>query len=109
MNTPIKHISLPLQTDPDEARRSVWELLETVPDPEVPVLSVIDLGVVLDVVILSTSASGGRGVKVLVTPTYTGCPAMDMMKMNIRMVLLQAGFTNIVIEQVLSPAWTTDW
>ena len=100
----------------DEIKQRVWNILETVADPEVPVLSVIDLGVVRDVVVTSTPPSGGRGVdgrgvglSIFVTPTYTGCPAMDVMKMNIRMALLQEGFTDIKITQVLSPAWTTDW
>ena len=53
--------------------------------------------------------AGGVGLSIFVTPTYTGCPAMDVMKMNIRMALLQEGFTDIKITQVLSPAWTTDW
>jgi ring-1,2-phenylacetyl-CoA epoxidase subunit PaaD len=48
-------------------------------------------------------------ITVFVTPTYTGCPAIDVMKINIRMALLQEGFTNIKIIEVLSPAWTTDW
>ena len=93
----------------DEIKQKIWEILETVSDPEVPVLSVIDLGIVREIVVSLTPPSGGWGVSLSVTPTYTGCPAMDVMKMNIRMALLQEGFTNIIIKQVLSPAWTTDW
>ena len=111
-------------TTSNEIEKRVWEILETVSDPEVPVLSVIDLGVVRDIVVTIIPPSGGRGVDgrgsdgdesescgllLFVTPTYTGCPAMDVMKMNIRMALLQEGFTDIKITQVLSPAWTTDW
>jgi ring-1,2-phenylacetyl-CoA epoxidase subunit PaaD len=107
METIIKNIDT--NKDPEEIRKLVWQVLETVPDPEVPVLSVIDLGVVRDVILTPPSDSEGIGICIIVTPTYTGCPAMDVMKMNIRMALLQAGFRNIEIKQVLSPAWTTDW
>ena len=96
----------------DEIKQIIWNILETVSDPEVPVLSVIDLGVVRDLIINPTpliEGQGGWGIEILVTPTYTGCPAMDVMKINIRMALLQEGFTDIKITQVLSPAWTTDW
>ena len=100
----------------EEIKLHIWKILETVADPEVPVLSVIDLGVVREIIITSTLPSvqvaksiEGWGVELLVTPTYTGCPAMDVMKINIRMALLSEGFTDIKITQVLSPAWTTDW
>lgn len=114
METTNKYITT--NKSADEIKKKIWEILETVSDPEVPVLSVIDLGVVREIVVSLTSPSGGREgeqggveISILVTPTYTGCPAMDVMKMNIRMALLQEGFTNITIKQVLSPAWTTDW
>ena len=81
----------------------IWQILETVCDPEVPVLSVLDLGIVRDVKIID------GGVEVIITPTYTGCPAMDMISMSIKMALLENGFKNIKITSVLSPAWTTDW
>ena len=83
--------------------KEVWKLLETVNDPEVPVLSVIDLGIVRDVKI------NGEEAEITITPTYTGCPAMDVISMSIRMELLANGFKNIIIKQVLSPAWTTGW
>ncbi len=109
-----KHIINNKTSSSEEVKLRVFEILETVSDPEVPVLSVIDLGIVRDVVVTPTPPSGGRGVDgwqiiISVTPTYTGCPAIDVMKINIRMALLQEGFTNITIKQVLSPAWTTDW
>ncbi len=93
---------------------TVWEILETVADPEVPVLSVVDLGVVRKVVLspLGSSDSGEANdysVSLSVTPTYTGCPAMDVMKIQIRMALLAKGFTKITLVEELSPAWTTDW
>lgn len=81
----------------------IWELLENVFDPEIPVLSVVDLGVVRDIVVQDNE------VEVIITPTYSGCPAMDMISMNIKMELLSHGYRNVKITQMLSPAWTTDW
>ncbi len=84
----------------------IWELLEAVPDPEVPVLSVVDLGVVRKV---QYDLASPHDIKITITPTYSGCPAMDMISMGIRMKMLEAGFKNIDIKMQLSPAWTTDW
>jgi ring-1,2-phenylacetyl-CoA epoxidase subunit PaaD len=83
--------------------KKIWKLLETVADPEVPVLNILDLGIVRDVKI------NDETVEITITPTYTGCPAMDMIAMNIRLALIENGFTKIKITTVLSPAWTTDW
>ena len=83
--------------------KKIWQLLEQITDPEIPVLSIIDLGIVRDVHVEENN------VEVFITPTYSGCPAMDMIAVNIKMELLQEGFTNIKITQQLSPAWTTDW
>ena len=82
---------------------NIWSILNTVTDPEVPVLTILDLGIVRDVKI-----EDGK-VEIIITPTYSGCPAMDVISMNIRMALLQQGISNISIKQILSPAWTTDW
>jgi len=82
----------------------VWAILETVCDPEVPVLSVVDLGIVRSVGVGTTGA-----VQVNITPTYSGCPAMDLIKWNIKAALLEQHFTDVEISTVLSPAWTTDW
>jgi ring-1,2-phenylacetyl-CoA epoxidase subunit PaaD len=84
-------------------KEKIWLILETVTDPEVPVLTITDLGIVRDIQI------NGEEIEVIITPTYTGCPAMDMIAMNIRIELLANGFKNIKITSVLSPAWTTDW
>jgi len=81
----------------------VRSILTTVCDPEVPVLTIIDLGIVRDVKVLDDK------VEIIITPTYSGCPAMDVISMNIRMALLQEGINNISIKQNLSPAWTTEW
>lgn len=88
----------------DISVQQIWSILEEVSDPEVPVLSVIDLGIVREV-----KLRGQQSVEVVVTPTYSGCPAMDVIRMNIRLKLLENGFKNIQISTVLSPAWTTDW
>lgn len=85
------------------AEQKIWKLLEQVYDPEIPVLSVIDLGIIRDVNV------NNEEIEVFITPTYSGCPAMYVIAMNIRMVLLQNGFEKIKITQQLSPAWTTDW
>ena len=90
-------------TQEEITKEKIWSLLQTVTDPEVPVLTIIDLGIVRDVNIEEGS------VEVVITPTYSGCPAMDVISMNIRMALLQEGIKKINIRQVLSPAWTTDW
>jgi ring-1,2-phenylacetyl-CoA epoxidase subunit PaaD len=83
--------------------KKIWGLLETVSDPEIPVLTVTDLGIIRDVKL------HGDEVEIIITPTYTGCPAMDMIAMNIRLALIEHGYQNIKITSVLSPAWTTDW
>ena len=87
----------------ESGKRKILSILQTVNDPEIPVLSIIDLGIVRDVKI-----NDGK-VEVLITPTYSGCPAMDVISMNIRMALIKEGFSSIKISQQLSPAWTTDW
>lgn len=81
----------------------IWKILGQVTDPEVPVLTITDLGIVRDV------KRNGNGVEVIITPTYTGCPAMDMISMNIKLALVENGYSDIKIISVLSPAWTTDW
>lgn len=81
----------------------IWNILQSVYDPEIPVLSVVDMGIIRK---LSRSADE---VVIHITPTYTGCPAMDVISVQIRMALLAAGFPSVKIVQELSPAWTTDW
>jgi len=77
----------------------IWAVLKNVPDPEIPAVSILDLGIV-------------RGVeeeRVIITPTYSGCPATDFIEQSIREALDAAGHRNVAIETVLSPPWTTDW
>ena len=85
-------------------KETIYSYLEEVKDPEIPVLNVIDLGVVRDIVLRD-----GDSIEIVITPTYSGCPAMDVITMNIRIMLLTLGFKKINITQSLSPAWTTDW
>jgi len=82
---------------------AVWAALDTVPDPEIPVVSVIDLGIVRDVAV-----DGGK-LRVTITPTYSGCPAMQTIEDNIRAALEDAGFADAQVVAQLFPAWTTDW
>lgn len=81
----------------------VYAWLQEVPDPEIPVLSVVDLGVVRDV------AWDGDACVVVITPTYSGCPAMREITEDIRQVLARHGIGEVRVETRLSPAWTTDW
>lgn len=84
-------------------KKMLFEYLEEIKDPEVPVLSIIDLGIVRDIHLNDDE------VEVLITPTYSGCPAMDTIAADIRIELATLGFKKIKITQTLSPAWTTDW
>lgn len=81
----------------------IWNILEAVTDPEIPVLTVTDLGIIRDV-----KLEDGQ-VEVVITPTYSGCPAMNTIEINIRSVLEDAGFANVKVSTILHPAWTTDW
>ncbi len=82
----------------------IYQYLNQVKDPEVPVLSILDLGIVRDVKI-----NEAKEAIITITPTYSGCPAMDVIGMNIRMALTGRGFTKVTVELQLKPAWTTDW
>lgn len=84
-------------------RDEVYAVLQAVPDPEVPVISVVELGVVRNVDITPD------GVTVTMTPTYSGCPAMREMEADVKAALLARGVPNVTVNMTLSPAWTTDW
>jgi ring-1,2-phenylacetyl-CoA epoxidase subunit PaaD len=79
-----------------------WEVLAGVADPEIPVISVVDLGIVRDV------RDDGGALEVTVTPTYSGCPATQVIEASIRRALADAGF-DATVRTSLAPAWTTDW
>jgi len=84
-------------------KKTIYSYLEEINDPEVPVLSIVDLGIVRDV------RMNKDQLEVIITPTYTGCPAMDMITSTIKIQLATLGFKKIKVIQVLSPAWTTEW
>ena len=79
--------------------QGIWAVLKDVPDPEIPAVSVLDLGIVRSV----------DDEKVVITPTYSGCPATHFIEQSIRDALDAAGYRNVAIETRLAPAWTTDW
>ena len=81
------------------SRAAIQAVLDTVMDPEIPVVSVTDLGIVRDV----------SDQRVLITPTYSGCPATDVIERTIREALDAAGYRDVLVETTLSPPWTTDW
>jgi ring-1,2-phenylacetyl-CoA epoxidase subunit PaaD len=83
-------------------RSAVLEALQGVPDPEIPVVSVVDLGIVQDVVI------AGRRVEVAITPTFTGCPALEVMREGIREAVLALGAEAVDVRIVLDPPWSSD-
>lgn len=83
--------------------KTIWSYLETIKDPEIPALSIVDLGIVRDIHFQDDQ------LEVIITPTYTGCPAMDMIAASIRAELSAKGFSTIKITHSISPAWTTDW
>lgn len=104
----------------------LWQCLENVCDPEIPVLSVLDMGVVRNLKLTVNGKTLNSGVEVKenasfsfaplnaqlqvdITPTYTGCPAMNMIAAHIRLELAQLGLPQTTVIEVLSPAWTTDW
>jgi ring-1,2-phenylacetyl-CoA epoxidase subunit PaaD len=80
-----------------------WEVLRHVPDPEIPAISVTDLGIVRDV------RARSDGIDVVVTPTYSGCPATEVIEQSIRDALTSAGAREVRVETRLAPPWTTDW
>jgi ring-1,2-phenylacetyl-CoA epoxidase subunit PaaD len=83
--------------------QAIWDIAATVVDPEVPVLTIEDLGV------LRSVSVDGETVTVEITPTYSGCPAIDAMRDDIVSALSAAGYADVRVRQVLAPAWTTDW
>lgn len=84
--------------------KQIWDWLNEIPDPEIPVISVVELGVVRQVKIDSAEK-----VTVEITPTYSGCPALKAMEQEIYHKLREKGIKEVVVKTVLSPAWTTDW
>lgn len=89
--------------DSASLRQRAWDAVAQVVDPEIPVLTIADLGV-----LRAVTVEGGE-VEVTITPTYSGCPAMNMIELEIQLALEREGICNGKVRTVLSPAWTTDW
>ena len=85
------------------SEKEIWKILDGIPDPEIPAISVVELGVVRKIELLE------KNIIISITPTYSGCPAMQQMKDDINTELIKNGITNFELKTVLSPAWTTDW
>jgi ring-1,2-phenylacetyl-CoA epoxidase subunit PaaD len=97
-------------SDPSQAAvtatrvRQIWQTLESVMDPEIPVVSVVDLGIVRRV----RAGRDGR-LRVGITPTYSGCPATEVITQTIRAALDQSGFADVALETLLWPPWSSEW
>jgi len=93
-------ISRPMSADPLARALAV---IETVADPELPFLTIGEMGILRDVRL------AGDALEVVITPTYSGCPAMDIIAVDITTALAKTGFGSVRVTRALSPAWTTDW
>src|SRR5690625_7112814 len=87
----------------EQQAAELWDIVKTVPDPEVPVITIEDLGILRAVEVIDGT------VVVTITPTYSGCPAMDTITADVTLSLRSAGYHDVEVKLVLSPAWTTDW
>ena len=97
------HEALARPRPADAASLAAWAIVAQVVDPEIPVITIEDLGVLRSVTVTTDA------VAVTLTPTYSGCPAMDAMRDDVLAALTDAGYQNVSVRLVLSPAWTTDW
>ncbi|MFZ3453621.1 1,2-phenylacetyl-CoA epoxidase subunit PaaD [Arthrobacter sp. 7Tela_A1] len=88
----------------DPAAAAAWDIAATVCDPEIPVLTIEDLGV-----LRAVEVQPGNAVRVAITPTYSGCPAMDAIRDDVTAALRASGYDQVQVDLVLAPAWTTDW
>lgn len=84
-------------------KEHILDALSEIPDPEIPVISIVELGVVRDLII------NNNNIEVIMTPTYSGCPAMKQMEDDVRKKLLEIGFDSVQVTTTYNPAWTTDW
>ena len=96
-NTPLKRVVVVMASV-----QHIWDVLEAVPDPEIPVVSIRELGILRDV------REGLEGIEIVITPTYSGCPAMGQIEDDIHTALQQHNISARITTQ-LAPAWTTDW
>jgi ring-1,2-phenylacetyl-CoA epoxidase subunit PaaD len=91
------------ETRTKSPQQKAWDLAATVVDPEIPVLSIADLGILRDVEV------NDEKVRVTITPTYSGCPAMDAIRDDLKTAFAKEGYADVEVDLVLSPAWSTDW
>ncbi|MBS1764678.1 MAG: phenylacetate-CoA oxygenase subunit PaaJ [Bacteroidetes bacterium] len=98
-NIPLHTVSTADSAD----EKKVWELLNTIPDPDIPVISIVELGIVRNVDVEE------HHITITITPSYSGCPAMNVFTEDIRKVLTENGYADVRIKTKLSPAWTTEW
>ena len=96
-------VSAARPSTPHLSEEQIWAWLEDVPDPEIPVLSVVDLGIVRSVTI------NDDVVKIVITPTYSGCPAMRVIALDIETALSERGVEHLELHTRIAPAWTTGW
>ena len=85
------------------AKDHILELLSQIPDPEIPVISIVELGVIREIY------AEGSSIEVKITPTYSGCPAMKQIEDDVKAVLKKEGFDQVTVKTVFDPPWTTDW
>ena len=95
--------------DTKNTRQDIMDILGRIHDPEIPVLTIYDLGILREVIIEGADLGKHTKLIVIITPTYSGCPAMDVIRKQIQFELAANGYTHAVVESRLSPAWTTDW
>jgi len=100
---------IPQNAEIKNTRREILDILEGIPDPEIPVLTIADLGILRDLILEGEDLGKKSKIHVVITPTYSGCPAMDMIRQQIQFELISHGYADAVVESRLSPAWTTDW
>lgn len=87
-----------------KSKEHILSLLSEIPDPEIPVITIVELGVIRDIQVINDTT-----IELKITPTYSGCPAMKQIEDDVRKKLTEHGFTSITINTVFSPPWTTDW
>jgi ring-1,2-phenylacetyl-CoA epoxidase subunit PaaD len=90
-------------------QQKAWHIAATVCDPEIPVLTIEDLGILRHVEVTQEHKTADQKVTVTITPTYSGCPAMDAIRDDLQKAFDREGYTNTQVDLVLAPAWTTDW
>lgn len=84
--------------------QDIFELFSEIPDPEIPVISIVELGVIRFIEVIDEIS-----IQIVITPTYSGCPAMKQIEDDVRKKLIEHGFSVIEIKTIFSPPWTTDW